>query len=135
MYRDQSQAVHTARALLSIVGQEDLWDDQGPTDRARRLRDKRHGLSRTHRVAVLVAWSLWTAWQYDPGRGATLRDLLHDGSHRLLCVLGELLIAMSLKVAEERHQAIDEWIARRLGEQPAQGPRDKSHEPGDCHDE
>lgn len=123
MFRDQSQAVRTVCALLSIIGLGDLWDENGPTPRARRLRDKRHGLPRTHRVVVLVAWSLWTTWQHDAGRNATLRDLLHDGSRRLLCVLGELLVAFGLNAAEERHQAIEHWIARRLEERSVQEPR------------
>ncbi|HSO00731.1 MAG TPA: hypothetical protein VLS89_20705 [Candidatus Nanopelagicales bacterium] len=46
IFRDKGQAVRVVQAMLALVGLADLWTEEGPTDRARALRQataRRHG--------------------------------------------------------------------------------------------
>lgn len=102
MFRDDHQACRARRALLGRIHLEDLWTDEGPTDRAVELCEARGGpLSSGERVMLLAAFAFWN------GRGhVTLDDAIGVLDREHVEVLCALWVAVSRGAA-----AVDAWIA------------------------
>jgi hypothetical protein len=101
-FRDVRQRARVCRALLARVHLEDLWSEYGPSVEGLGLRHDGSGrLAPDASLLLGTAWALWNGT-----RSLTLADLLDlDGEH--LCVVGELLAAMSRGPHE-----VDGWLAQ-----------------------
>ncbi len=92
------------RWLLEHVGLEDLWDKDGPSERAMTLLEANGGkLEGAERTMLMVAWALWS------GRGQVLLStLVNDLNAAQLRAVGEALVLCS-----GGYLAIDRWAAQR----------------------
>lgn len=109
MFRNEAQQVKACRALLAGVHLERLWDDQGPTDEAVAILEKRGGpLSHGEALMVSAAWAIWngSGWA---SLAETISGPLDDQNLRRL---GTLLIALG---DSRGSAAIDAWIASWAG--------------------
>jgi hypothetical protein len=61
MIRSDAQTCRALRVLLARVNLGDLWNNEGPTDRAVELLETRAAtLSPTERTLFLAAWAIWS---------------------------------------------------------------------------
>jgi hypothetical protein len=61
MIRTDAQTCRALRVLLARVDLGDLWNNEGPTERAVELMESRGAsLSEVQRTVFLVAWAIWS---------------------------------------------------------------------------
>lgn len=101
------------RELLSLIGREYLWTEDGPTEQAVAAYRRGSPMSSGERVLFLAAFGLWNA----DNKKATFGEVALRLDRRLLDALLSLVIACH--VGEE---AVERWIAdgeARRGRGPA----------------
>ena len=105
MFHDDAQAARALRALLGMLGLQDLWSEEGPTPHAAALRCDPGGapLTRAQHVLVQVAWALWD-------RETPAPVLFDDVIRHLDRPTGAALFSLMLATLEGP-AAVDAWLA------------------------
>lgn len=103
MFRNDKQINQVCLALLARIGQEKLWDENGPTAMAIEWKES-SPLSRGERIMLGMCFDLWNCTG-----GLRLADIL--------CTLdeGHTQAVCSVLVAAKRGpEAVDEWLTERV---------------------